>query len=111
MSEQYFFMIVCFTAASEGSSQLTAIDWANNCSRPYGPSKRPCGPVKPRLAREAAYTARIPVIPGEKPFHCDTGSACTHVSEMLSTVAMAIAIATAVTESSKSLPAPAAAEV
>src|ERR1700692_1431957 len=108
MSEQYFFMTVCFTTLSEGSSQFTGIDWANICSRPYGPSKRPFGPVKPRLAREAAYTARIPVIPGEKPFHCDTGSACTHVREMLSTVAMAIAFASAVAGGPNSRPAPAA---
>src|SRR5215469_18023510 len=30
------------------------IDWANICSRPLGPSKRPRGPVKPRFAIEAA---------------------------------------------------------
>ena len=35
----------------------------------------------------------LPVMPGEKPFHCDTGSECTHESDTLSTVAIAIACA------------------
>src|SRR5260221_14748407 len=93
MSEQNFFMIVLLMISRESSDQSMSIFWSNIRSKPFGPSKSPDGPVKPRLASDAEYTARIPVIPGEKPFHCDTGSTWTQVREMLSTVAIEIACA------------------
>jgi hypothetical protein len=46
----------------------------------------------------------MPVIPGEKPFHCDTGSTRIHARVTLSTVAIAIACAISPGESPKSLP-------
>src|SRR5271155_3921335 len=64
MSEQYFFMTVCATTSSEGSSQSTAIGWANMRSSPFGPSKRPLGPVKPCLANDAAVDGAHPRHPG-----------------------------------------------
>ena len=73
-------------------------------SRPLGPSKRRIGPVNPRLASDAAYTARMAVSPGEKPFHCDTGSECTQDSDTLSTAAIATALAIWDSVSPKSLP-------
>ena len=67
--------------------------WSNSCSSPLGPSKSASGPVIPRPASIAAYTARIPVMAGEMPFQFDTGSVCTAASDTLSTVAAAIASA------------------
>ena len=40
----------------------------------------------PRPASIVAYTARIPVMAGEMPFHVETGSVCTAANDTLSTV-------------------------
>src|SRR5579872_4924244 len=101
MSEQYFLSTVCLTTSSIGSSQSTGIDWFNMNSRPQGPSNSPEGPVKPRFAIEAAYTARIPVHPGENPFHWETGSEWIQASDTLSAVAIEIAFAICDSESPK----------
>src|SRR5580658_5221737 len=59
MSEQYFFSTVWETISSEGSSQSTRIDCPNMRSSPSGPSNRPLGPMKPRLAREAPERSNL----------------------------------------------------
>src|SRR5712675_2424539 len=52
MSEQNFFMIVLLMISRESSDQSTSIFWSNIRSKPFGPSKSPDGPVKPRLASD-----------------------------------------------------------
>src|SRR3981189_1058859 len=48
----------------------------------------------------------MPVIPGENPFHCETGSTWTQASETLSTVAIDIACAICSSDNPNNFPVP-----
>ncbi len=69
------------------------------------------GPVTPRPASIVVYTARIPVMAGEMPFQCATGSVCTAASETLSTAEAAMALAVCPASSPSSLAEPAATDI
>jgi hypothetical protein len=53
----------------------------------------------------------MPVIPGENPFHCETGSTWTQASETLSTVVIDIACAICSSDNPNNFPVPAAVEI
>jgi len=81
ISEQYFFSTVWETISSEGfpnPHQSTGRTYVPA----FGAFEQTAWAFEAALGQPGSVDRAHPVIPGENPFHCDTGSAWTQASEI-----------------------------